>query len=93
MSTPRRRLEALEQLAEDIRLREQEEVIRTLAGERGIPFEQLWERFRECQARTTEMRRRGLADAQIEEAAAQRIGCPVETLRARRDELIERFAR
>ena len=91
MSTLGKRLDVLEQLAEDIRLREQDEILRTLAEERGIPPDLLVESYREVQAQNAALRAQGLTEAQIIKATAQRIGYTVAELLAGRDALVERF--
>jgi len=91
MSTLGKRLDALEQLAADIRLREQDQILRTLAAERGIPPDLLLEGYREVRAQNAALRAQGFTEAQIIEATAQRIGCTVAELLAGRDALVERF--
>jgi hypothetical protein len=82
-----KRLDALEEIAEQVRLRP----FRELAEERGIPLETLMHHYEECRARTAELRARGRTEEQILEATARRIGCTPDELRAKRDELLERF--
>ena len=86
-----RRLDALEQLAEECRRREREQIIRELAAERGIPFERLLTLYHEQRDRTAELLALGWTDDRITEAAAERIGCTVDELRARADELMDRY--
>jgi hypothetical protein len=64
---------------------------RELAEERGVPIETLLRHYRECRARTAELRARGLTDEHILEATAERIGCTPDALRAERDALMARF--
>ena len=82
-----RRVDALEEIAEQVRLRP----FRELAALRGIPFETLMHYYEECKAHTAELRARGLTEEQILEATAQRIAPTVDELRAERDKLLERF--
>ncbi len=82
-----RRLDALEEIAEAMRLRP----FRELVKERGVPFERLMELYEEGRARAAALRARGLTDEQIEEAIAREMGLGVDELRARRDELRSRF--
>jgi hypothetical protein len=82
-----RRLTALEEIAEEVRTRP----IRTLAHERGIPFERLKQLYEECHERTVQMRAQGLTQEQIVEATAERMGISPVALQARCDELAERF--
>jgi hypothetical protein len=94
MSTLGRRLDALEQMAERVRRREMRELIVSLPDAHDLTpaeLEAATVKVLRLLDEAAELRRQGLADAQIEEATAQRIGCPVETLRARHDDLIERF--
>ena len=87
MSNLGKRLDALEQIAEEVRLRP----FRELAEERGVPFEALMRHYRECRARTAELRARGFTEGQILEAIAERVGCTPDELRAKRDALMARF--
>jgi hypothetical protein len=87
VTTLGRRLEALEEIAEEMRLRP----FRELAAERGVPYERLMATYREVKARNAELRAQGLTEEQILEATARRIGCTVGELLAKRDELLERF--
>jgi hypothetical protein len=82
-----KRLTALEEIAEEMRLRP----VRELAEERGIPFARLMEAYEECRARTAELRAQGLTDEQITEATARRMGLSVDELRAKRDALLKRY--
>ena len=82
-----RRLTALEEIADEVRLRP----FRELADERGVAFETLMQHYRECRARTAELQARGFTEEQILETTAQRIGCTPDALRAERDALMERF--
>ena len=87
MSTLGRRLDALEQIVEDRRMRP----FRELAEEGGVPIETLLRHYRECRARTAELRARGLTDEQILDVTAERIGYTPDALRAERDALMARF--
>ena len=91
MSTLGRRLDALEELAEECRHREREQIIGELALERGIPSERLLTPYQEQRARTAELRALGWTDDRIIAATAERIGCTVDELRARAAALMERF--
>jgi hypothetical protein len=91
MSGLGKRLDALEQLAEDVRRREQERVLRELAAERGVDFDRLMECYAACRERTATLRAQGLTEEQIEEDIAASRGLSVDELRAKRDELLERF--
>ena len=88
MSTLGRRLTALEEIAEELRLRLR---LRELAEERGISLETLMHHYEQCRARTAALRAQGLTDAQIEEEIARGMGLGVDELRAERDELLARF--
>ena len=87
MSGLGKRLDALEEIAEQMRLRP----FRELAEERGISPDRLMEIYREVRAHNATLRARGFTEAQIAEATARRIGCTVEQLLAKRDELLARF--
>ena len=87
MSGLGKRLTALEELAEEARLRP----FRELAEERGVPYERLMATYHEGKAHNAELRARGLTEEQIVGATAQRIGRTVEELLAKRDELLERY--
>jgi hypothetical protein len=87
MSGLGRRLDALEEIAEELRLRPFGE----LAEERGLSLDDLMERYAECQARTARRRAEGWTDAQIMADAAERTGHTVEEFRAEVDRLLERY--
>ena len=86
-----KRLDALDRIAEQCRIRERERIIRELATERGIPFERLLALYEEQRAHTAELLALGWTEEQIITATAERIGCPVETLRATCAELVVRY--
>ena len=87
MSRLAKRLDALEAIAEQVRLRP----FRELAEERGIPLETLMRHYHQCRTRTAELRAQGRTDEQIIMATAERIGCTVDELKAKHDELRARF--
>jgi hypothetical protein len=82
-----KRLDALEEIAEQVRLRP----FRELAEERGISLDHLMERYAECQARTAQRRAEGWTDEQIMADAAERTGHTVEEFRAEVDRLLGRY--
>lgn len=83
-----KRVDALEAIAEELRLRRWE----ALANERGITLEALVEAYAEAQAETARLRAEGLSDDEIIALKADRRGIPVEELRRRADELADRLA-
>ena len=91
MSNLSRRLTALEEIAEQARLREVDRVIREAAADRGVDPGRVMELYRECKARSAALRARGLTEAQIEAEIAAGLGLGVDELRARRDELLKRY--
>ena len=82
-----RRVDALEAIAEEVRLRP----YRMLAEDRGVPFELLMTRFEEARARRDHLRAEGLSDDEITQATADRLGISVDELRRRADDLLGRF--
>jgi hypothetical protein len=82
-----RRLDALEQLAEEVRLRP----LRTIAEERGLDFERFREIYEACHARTKRVRAEGLSERQILEATAARLGIEPDELELRAEALADRF--
>lgn len=87
-TTLEKRLDALERIAEELRMRP----FRELAAERNVPFESLMGHYRECQARTARLRAQGYTNAQITEAAAQRLGLSVQELESRASRLLAKTA-
>lgn len=86
-----RRLTALEQIAEDVRRREDDQKLLELATERGIDVDRLREADERCRARTARLRAQGLTDGQITEAIARGMGIGPDELKARRAAIMERF--
>ena len=82
-----RRLDALEQLAEEARLRP----LRILASECGVPYERLLARYEERRAETARLRAEGHSEREILALVAARLGVLPDELRRRADELTERF--
>jgi hypothetical protein len=82
-----RRLSALEEIAEDMRLRP----VRLLAAERGLDAEKVITLYRERQAESAALRARGWSQAQITAATAKRLGLTPAELRAQCDQLRERY--
>jgi hypothetical protein len=82
-----KRLDALEELAEEMRMRP----FRELAAERGVPYERLMAAYHEVRARNAELRAQGVTEERILEATARRIGCTPDALRAKRDALMARI--
>jgi len=87
MSALGKRLDTLEAIAEEMRLRP----FRELAEERGISLDDLMERYAECQAQTARRRAEGWTDEQLIADAAERTGHRVEEFRAEVDRLLERY--
>jgi hypothetical protein len=87
MSTLGKRLTALEEIAERMRL----QPIRELAAERGLDPARLNDLYEECRHRTERLRSQGLTEGQILALTAQRLGCTVEELQTRVDALRVRF--
>lgn len=87
MSDLGKRLTALEQIAEDMRMRP----FRELAGEIGVSVESLIERYDECHARTVQLRAEGKTEREILEATAARMGVDPDELEQERDALVRRF--
>jgi len=87
MSTLNRRLDALEEIAEAIRLRP----FREIAEERGIPLEELMAIFERAKAETAELRSKGLTEDQIIAMKAEQLGMNPAELRREADELLARF--
>ncbi len=82
-----RRLAALEELAEGVRLRP----YRELAAEAGEPLERFLQRVEQCRAERDRLRARGMTEQEIFEATATRMGITAQELRRRCEQLIERF--
>lgn len=87
MSGLGRRLDALEQRAEEARIRP----YRIIAAERGIPFEALMQKVEQVRAERDRLRAAGKTDRQILEATAADLGVSPDELRRRAEELAERF--
>ena len=84
-----RRVDALEQIAEEVRLRP----YRLIAQERGIPFEDLMERVARIRARRHQMQARVLTDRQIIEVKAGDLGITPDELLRRADTLQQELER
>ena len=84
-----RRVGALEQIAEEVRMRP----YRLIAQERGIPFEDLMERVERIRARRHQMQAQGLTDRQIIEAKAADMGVTPDELLRRADTLQQELER
>jgi sulfopyruvate decarboxylase TPP-binding subunit len=82
-----KRIDALEQIAEEVRLRP----LRILAEERGIPFEALMANIEQARAANDRLRAAGKSEREILEATAARVGVAPDELRRRADALRERF--
>ena len=87
MANLSRRLAALEEIAEELRLRP----FRELAAEHGVPFETLMELFAQAKAETARLRAEGLSEDEIVERHAARVGMTPAELRREADELLARF--
>ena len=87
MSTLNRRLDALEEIAEQMRLRP----YRELAEEHGVPFEELMAIFEQAKIETAELRSKGLTEDQIIAMKAERLDMDPAELRREADELLARF--
>ena len=87
MSTLNRRLDALEEIAEAIRLRP----FREIAEERGIPLDELMAIFERAKAETAHLRAQGLGDDDIIRLKAQQLGMDPAQLQREADELLARF--
>ena len=89
MSGLGRRMDALEAIAEEVRLRP----YRLVAEARGIPFEELMERVAHVRAGRHRMQARGLTDRQIVEAKAADLGITPDELLRRVDALQQELGR
>ena len=83
-----RRVAALEQIAEEARLRP----YRILAAERGIPFEDLMRSLERVRAKNDRLRAAGLTERQILKARAADLGIDPDELQRRADDLLARFS-
>ena len=83
------RVGALEQIAEEVRMRP----YRLIAQERGIPFEELMERVAHIRAKRHQMQAQGLTDRQIIEAKAADLGVTPDELLRRADALQQELER
>jgi len=82
-----RRLDALEEIAEQMRLRP----YRELAEEHGVPFEELMAIFEQAKIETAELRSKGLTEDQIIAMKAERLDMDPAELRREADELLARL--
>jgi hypothetical protein len=82
-----RRLDAPEQITEEVRLRP----LHILAEERGIPYETLAANVERARAQNDRLRAEGKLEREILEATAARVGVSPEELQRRADDLRERF--
>jgi hypothetical protein len=87
MTGANRRLSALEEIVEAMRLRPYHE----LAAEHGIPLDTLMEIFARAKAETAALRARGLSEDEIIRLKAERLGMDPAELRREADELLARF--
>ena len=83
-----RRVAALEQIAEEARLRP----LRILAAEQGIPFEDLLRSLERIRTEHERLRAAGLTERQILEARAAALGIDPDELQRRADALVARFS-
>jgi hypothetical protein len=90
MSGLGKRLSALEQIAEDMRARNVQELAARLAAERGVPLDMVMQHYHANKAASGRLRAAGHSEAQIVAAAAERIGCTVAELRRGVADLIAR---
>ena len=84
-----RRVDALEQLAEEVRYRPH----RIIAQERGLDPEQLIADCKRLEALRDQLRAEGKTEREIIEATAARMGIDPDELRRRAAALVERFSR
>ena len=84
-----RRVDALEQIAEEVRLRP----YRLIAQERGLPFEDLLERVERIRGERDQMQAQGLTEREIVEAKAARMGVSPDELLRRTDALQQELER
>ena len=89
MSGLGRRMDALEAIAEEVRLRP----YRLIAQERGILFEDLMERVARIRARRHQLQAQGLTDRQIVAAKAADLGITPDELLRRADTLQQELQR
>ena len=84
-----RRLTALEEIAEEVRLRP----YRIVAEERGVPFERLMEHVARIRAERHQLQAQGLTEGEIVEAKAARMGVSPDELLRRTDALQQELER
>ena len=89
MSNHGRRLDVLEQIAEEVRMRP----CHLIAQERGIPFEGLLERVARIRAERAQMQAQGLTEREIVEAKAASLGVTPDELLRRADTLQQELER
>ena len=89
MSNHGRRLDVLEQIAEEVHLRP----YRLIAHERGLPFEDLMERIARIRAERARMQAQGLTEREIVEAKAASLGVTPDELLRRTDALQQELGR
>jgi hypothetical protein len=87
MSGLGKRLTALEQIAEEMRLRP----FRELAEEHGIPFDRLMELWDEARAETARLRAEGLSDREIVALKATKSGADPDEMWREGEELAARL--
>ena len=87
MSELGRRLDALEEIAEEMRFRP----YRELAEERGISLDVLTGLFEKAKAETAQLRARGMSDDAIIRLKAERLRVDPAELRREADDLLARF--
>ena len=89
-----KRVDALEAIAEEVRLRPLRQIVDDLTREHRLTPEEAAEAFaagRRCHEQIDRLRAQGLGMAEILERQATELGMPLAELRQRCDELAERY--
>lgn len=91
MSSLGKRLTALEEIAEEMRLRPIRQLAHDLAAEHGVSVERVLALYEKCHAESEALRARGLTPDEIIAQTAARMGVTPDELLAETEQMVKRY--